>query len=352
MPTLEEKPQITESDVKRRIAPKFRKTKDTVKYTLLSVAKAKAADGKIYARVQVKGTKEVFSLSIRELYTKEWLPHFSAKDAAQIGFIASSEVDKNYETIKAFPQKKSVITPSVVVLAMLFVSCLITSNILVAKIAFFEFSAIPFLSNFKFLNVHSDAGILIFPFTFFFCDVLTEVYGFRTSRIVIWGGLFCVFLTSLGLTASISLPPSSYWEHQGAYSTVLGASFTVFGASFVAYFFGEFTNSFILSRLKVITRGRFLFFRAATSTLFGNIIDTLIFFFIAIYGRMPTEEMWHTMVVSIILRMAVEVMLLPGTYALSNYLKKKDNTDVYDYSCSLNPFSIGDEKGYPKSIIN
>lgn len=213
------------------------------------------------------------------------------------------------------------------ILVALFVSVLLISNIASTKI----------LSLWKFTF---DGGTLLFPVSYIFGDILTEVYGFRRSRRVIWLGFFAALLMSLVLFIVQILPPAGDWNNQQAYESVLGFVPRIVIASLLAYFTGEFTNSVILSRLKIITKGRFLWTRTIGSTIIGEGIDTLVFCWIAFYGILPQPLFWSVLISNYIFKCAVEIGFTPLTYLIVGILKRKENVDVYDYGVSYNPFEM------------
>jgi queuosine precursor transporter len=213
------------------------------------------------------------------------------------------------------------------ILVALFVSVLLISNIASTKI----------LSLWKFTF---DGGTLLFPVSYIFGDILTEVYGFRRSRRVIWLGFFAALLMSLVLFVVQILPPAGDWNNQQAYESILGFVPRIVIASLLAYFTGEFTNSVILSRLKIITKGRFLWTRTIGSTIVGEGIDTLVFCWIAFYGTLPQHLFWSVLISNYIFKCAVEIGFTPLTYLIVGILKRKENVDVYDYGISYNPFEM------------
>jgi hypothetical protein len=216
------------------------------------------------------------------------------------------------------------------VIMALFVSVLLISNIASVKIvSIWEFTF--------------DGGTILFPFGYIFGDILTEVYGFRRSRKVIWTGFFAALAMSLVLWVVQLLPPAPDWENQQAYESVIGFVPRIVIASLVAYFAGEFTNSVILSRLKIITGGRFLWMRTIGSTLVGEGIDTAIFCFVAFYGALPASLLWTVIISNYIFKCSVEILFTPATYTAVRFLKRKEGVDVYDRGISYNPFLFSDK---------
>ena len=196
-------------------------------------------------------------------------------------------------------------------------------------------------------SLNFPAALVFFPLTYFFDDTLTEVYGFGVSRYIIWGGLICNMLLTLGTMITVRLPPSSEWHYQHAYSLIYNSEFRILIASTTGYFFGEFVNSIILSRMKIITAGKWLWLRAILSTSIGVLLDSVIFCNIAFTGVLPSHIIWQMVMVQYFFKMGYEVMALPLTYLITGYLKAKDKIDYYDYGTRYNPFSlaIDDEDG-------
>jgi uncharacterized integral membrane protein (TIGR00697 family) len=216
------------------------------------------------------------------------------------------------------------------VIMAFFVAVLLISNIASVKI----------LSLWRFTF---DGGTILFPFSYIFGDILTEVYGFRRSRKVIWTGFFAAMSMSLVLWVVQVLPPAPGWENQQAYESVIGFVPRIVIASLVAYFSGEFTNSYILSKLKIISRGRFLWIRTIGSTLAGEGIDTAIFCLIAFYGVLPASLLWTVVLSNYIFKCSVEIFFTPATYAAVRFLKRTEGVDVYDRGISYNPFLFSDK---------
>jgi queuosine precursor transporter len=213
------------------------------------------------------------------------------------------------------------------VLVALFVAVLLISNIASTKILI--------LWKFTF-----DGGTLLFPLSYIFGDILTEVYGFRRSRRVIWLGFFSALLMSLVLYIVQILPPSGDWANQQAYEKILGFVPRIVMASLLAYFAGEFSNSIILSRLKILTKGKYLWTRTIGSTIIGEGIDTFVFCMVAFYGVLPSTVFWAVMISNYIFKCGVEIFFTPLTYLIVGMLKRKEKTDVYDYGVKYNPFQI------------
>lgn len=184
---------------------------------------------------------------------------------------------------------------------------------------------------------------LIFPLAYLLGDVLTEVYGFARSRLVIWTGLLANVLFGAAIWLVGSLPAEPEWALQGgqaAWDMLLGLAPRIAVASLLAYVVGEFMNAYVLARLKVATQGRHLWLRTIGSSLIGQGVDTLIFFPIAYGGEWPWSLVLRIMAVAYVMKVGVEVFCTPVTYAVVSFLKRRTGIDVYDRHTRFNPFRI------------
>jgi len=209
----------------------------------------------------------------------------------------------------------------------LFVAVLIISNVASSKIVD--------LGPFTF-----DGGTILFPISYIFGDILTEVYGYKRSRRVIWAGFGCAALTAITLGIVGVLPAAAGWEHQDAYMAILGQTPRIVIASLIAYFAGEFSNSFILAKMKVWTRGRFLWSRTIGSTLVGEGVDTLLFVSIAFAGALPAELLLSIIISNYLFKCGIEALATPLTYRLVRFLKQVEGEDYYDTDTNFNPFKL------------
>ena len=209
----------------------------------------------------------------------------------------------------------------------LFVAVLLISNVASSKILE--------LGPFTF-----DGGTILFPISYIFGDILTEVYGYRRSRRVIWVGFGCAGLMA-GVFALVgALPPATGWENQEAYEAILGTTPRIVLGSLIAYFAGEFSNSYTLAKMKILTRGRWLWTRTIGSTLVGEGVDTVLFVTIAFAGTLPWPLFWSIIVSNYIFKVGLEAAMTPITYRLTNFLKRTEQEDVYDVDTDFNPFKI------------
>lgn len=222
----------------------------------------------------------------------------------------------------------------------LFISVLLISNIASsAKIVDWGVSLGP-------LPLAFDAGTLLFPVSYIFGDILTEVYGYRRSRRVIWAGFGAAALMALTLRLVQIMPGETAWQSyagQEAYTAILGGvtSGGIIIASLVAYFAGEFSNSYVLARMKVWTKGRFLWTRTIGSTLVGEGVDTVLFILIAtLFGVFPWALVPTLVVTNYIFKVSIETIMTPVTYRIVNLLKQAEREDYYDYDTDFNPFRL------------
>jgi uncharacterized integral membrane protein (TIGR00697 family) len=186
------------------------------------------------------------------------------------------------------------------------------------------------------------AGVLFFPISYVFGDVLTEVYGYARSRRVIWAGFAALAFAALMAWVVVALPPAPFWKHQGAYEVAFGSTWRIALASMFAYFCGEFVNSFVLAKMKLLTEGRWLWTRTIGSTIFGEAVDSALFYPLAFYGTgiIPDEKLPLVMMAQFATKVGVEVLFTPFTYALVGWLKKKEHEDWYDRDTDFTPFSL------------
>lgn len=184
------------------------------------------------------------------------------------------------------------------------------------------------------------AGILFFPISYLFGDILTEVYGYAQARRVVWSGFGALIFASLVSWLVIHLPPAPGWNDQAAFETVFGATWRIVAGSLCAYFFGEFCNSYVVAKLKVKTKGKHLWFRLVASTVVGEGIDTLIFYPAAFYGMWPNSLLLNVMMSSYVFKVLWEVAVTPLTYIVVGWLKRVENEDFYDSKTDFNPFKL------------
>ncbi|MFZ5881250.1 MAG: queuosine precursor transporter [Chloroflexota bacterium] len=191
-----------------------------------------------------------------------------------------------------------------------------------------------------------DAGTILFPISYIFGDILTEVYGYKNSRRVIWTGFFCLALASVTFWAVSHLPGEGTWQGyagDAAYNAILGgmSSGGIVLASLAAYAMGEFSNSTILAKMKVLTRGRWLWTRTIGSTLVGELIDSATFIAIAtLFGVFPWSLFASLVFTNYLFKVAIEAVMTPVTYLAVGHLKRVENEDYYDHDTNFNPFAV------------
>ena len=212
--------------------------------------------------------------------------------------------------------------------ASIFITCLITSNIIAVKLV-------------NIFGLVLPAAIIIFPISYIFGDVLTEVYGYHQARRVIWLGFFCNLIAVVAIWLGQILPAASFWEGQAAYERILGYTPRLLGASFLAYLVGEFANSFVMAKMKIATNGRWLWTRTIGSTLVGQGLDSLVFMTLAFIGTIPPTVLAGAIVVQWLSKSAYEAIITPLTYVAVNFLKKREGLDVIDTDTRFNPLRFG-----------
>lgn len=307
-------------------------------YRIVGVIEKNGSEGP-FVNVRVNGTSKIFKKHAKELYEKKWLQGFSKEDAAYIGVLNAQECyeglgiskNKNIESVK-FPAQ------NVILLGMMFVSFLLMSNLTAMKVAAIS------LPN-LFWEIEFPAALVFFPVTYLLSDVLTEVYGYKICRSIIWGGFICNAIFLGGIAVAANVPASTEWLKTNenvalSYETILSGYSRIFLASSIAYFFGEFINSYILAKLKIATSGRYFPIRIVGSTIVGVLVDSTIFIFIAFYGVLTTKIILTMVLAQIAFKVCYEILMLPFTYKITNFLKKKDGVDHYDFDTRFNPFSF------------
>ena len=226
------------------------------------------------------------------------------------------------------------------VIMAVFVTVLVVSNVASsAKIVDLK------MTIFK-IPLAFDGGTILFPISYIFGDILTEVYGFKKSRRVIWTGFFCLGLASVVFLLINALPGEATWQHyagDAAYVAILGgmSSGGIVLGSLAGYWSGEFSNSIILARLKILTNGKFLWLRTISSTIVGELVDSLIFVAIAsIFGVFPWSLYVSLVLTNYLFKTSIEVLMTPVTYLLVTFIKKAEDVDFYDYGTNFNPFHV------------
>jgi uncharacterized integral membrane protein (TIGR00697 family) len=218
-------------------------------------------------------------------------------------------------------------SPYFVLLVAVFVTCLITANITAVKLI-------------EVLGLVLPAAIVIFPISYIAGDVLTEVYGYRQARLVIWLGFFCNLIAVIAIWLGQVLPAAPFWIGQTAYERILGSTPRLLLASFCAYLVGEFANAFVLAKMKIATRGRWLWTRTIGSTLVGEGLDSLVFMTLAFGGTIPTAALASAIVTQWLAKSIYEAAATPLTYWVVKALKRYEGMDVYDYGTDFNPLSL------------
>lgn len=209
-------------------------------------------------------------------------------------------------------------------ISVFFVAVLLISNVVSTKIIDLQW--------FTF-----DGGTLLFPLSYIFGDILTEVYGYKRTRSVIWLGFISALVMSLVVIVVGKLPAAGDWGHQEAYDKILGLTPRIVIASLIAYVCGEFSNSLVLAKMKIATAGKYLWMRTIGSTLVGELFDSVLFIIIAFFGVFPNALLLTLIISNYVFKTGVEVLCTPLTYAVVRFLKKEEREDWYDRGTNFNP---------------
>ena len=215
------------------------------------------------------------------------------------------------------------------IIACLFVTCLVTANIIAVKLAVIFGLVLP-------------AAVVIFPVSYILGDVLTEVYGFARARQVIWLGFACNVLAVMAIAVAGALPAAGFWDGNEAFAQILGQTPRILLASFLAYLLGEFANAYVLARLKVATEGRHLWLRTIGSTVIGQALDSAIFMTVAFAGIIPAEALLGAAVTQWLFKSAYEAAATPVTYLVVGWLKRREGGEAFDRELRLNPLALTD----------
>lgn len=221
-------------------------------------------------------------------------------------------------------EKKKTVSQLFMVIAVIYITCLLLSNLIAGKMWAIT------------SNITLPAAVILFPITYIFGDIFTEVYGFKNARTIIWLGFGCSFFAVAIYLITIALPHPGFWENQDAYAIVMGTTPRVALASFTCYLFGEFSNSMILSKLKVVTKGERLWVRTILSTLVGEGFDSVIFITISFWGTMDNGTVLQMILFQYLFKVCYEILFTPVTYTVVKWLKKKEGVDTFDYNVKYN----------------
>jgi hypothetical protein len=211
----------------------------------------------------------------------------------------------------------------------LFVVVLVISNVIAAK--FFAIG-----------SLRVSCAQMLFPITYIFGDIFTEVYGYSASRRAIWYGFFASFILVAVSYLAVIIPPAPEYTDQAAFATIFRPVGRFVLASLIAYWCGEFANSFTLAKLKLVTKGKYLWTRTIGSTVVGQAVDTTVVIFVAFYGMRPFGVLIQLIISGYLIKVVYETLMTPVTYAIVNYLKRREQVDYFDYETNFNPFATGE----------
>ena len=220
-------------------------------------------------------------------------------------------------------KEKNLVSVPFMVLGIVFCICLVAANLLETKVI-------------QMGPMSATAGLLVFPISYIINDCIAEVWGFRKARLIIWMGFLMNFLVVLLGQIAIALPAAEFWEGEDSFNFVFGLAPRIAVASLTAFLAGSFTNAYVLSKMKIMSNGKNFSARAIVSTLFGEGIDSIIFFPLAFGGIVPLNELLGLMLVQVVLKTLYEIIILPVTIRVVNYIKRIDDSDVYDKDISYN----------------
>lgn len=283
---------------------------------------------KTAVKFQVINSSRSFYCLVEDVYNKKWLNNLTKEDCAYLAVLYVAENKKDPSIISHYPRKHINVTTSVLILAVLYTGCLILSNMAGSKIVTLgQWITLP-------------AVLAFFPLTYILDDIITEVYGFTISRKIIWSALMSNVLVIIGAFVIVKITPSPYWHNQEAFERVFLESPRILCASMLAYVFGEFFNSVALAKMKIHTKGKYLWLRSILSTSVGSILDSSIFCTIGFLGTVPNYVILSMVITQYIVKISYAVCALPLVYKVTNFLKKLDKVDTYDFSTKFNPFSF------------
>jgi uncharacterized integral membrane protein (TIGR00697 family) len=195
----------------------------------------------------------------------------------------------------------------------------------------------------KVFSIHGwdfGAGVLFFPMSYLFGDILTEVYGYAKARRVVWAGFGAMIFAAVTSWIVIKLPPAAEWKDQAAFETAFGSTWRIVVGSLVAYFCGEFCNSYVLAKMKILSQGRHLWARFIASTIVSEGVDTVIFYPTAFFMTWPNNLLVNVMLSTYFFKVGWEVVAVPFTYVFVNWLKRVEHEDHYDYGTNFSPFTL------------
>jgi uncharacterized integral membrane protein (TIGR00697 family) len=194
---------------------------------------------------------------------------------------------------------------------------------------------VPIIGDVTFL-----AGVLFFPVSYIFGDILTEVYGYARDRRCVWAGFAALAFAALMATVIVVLPPAANWDNQPAVEAIFGNTWRIVAASIIAFWCGSFVNSFVMAKMKILTSGRMLWTRIIGSTLCGELVDSALFYSIAFSGLWATDRVLQVLLTQYLLKSGWEIVMTPVTYRIVGFLKRVEQEDFYDRHTNFTPFSL------------
>lgn len=226
-------------------------------------------------------------------------------------------------------KKENLVSVPFMIMGIMFCVCLVAANFLETKVV-------------QLGPLSVTAGLLVFPISYIINDCIAEVWGFRKARLIIWMGFFMNFMVVVLGQIAVALPAAPFWKGEESFDFVFGLAPRIAAASLTAFLVGSFMNAYVLSKMKLLSHGKNFSLRAILSTVAGEGADSLLFFPLAFGGLMPVGELFKMMLVQVILKTLYEIIILPITIRVVNFIKKTEGADVYDEDISYNVLKIGE----------
>ena len=282
----------------------------------------------VRVKIQILGSGSVFMRPIKDVYEdKELLAKFSKLQAIFIGTIFYASLYGNINEYKNIPLSELYSFKLLPFISILFVTIMLLANITGCKLA-------------RIFGIDFTVSTLFFPMVYLITALITEVYGYKYTRRIIWGVTFCNLLFMLGTSISVFIPNSPFWHLQTPYGEIMNSVPRLIVGSTVAYTCSEFFNSYALAKIKIMTKGRYFIFRSICSASIGILVDSLLFCFIAFSFTVPGEIVWAITVVQFFMKM---LFIIIGSFLMKyvvDWVKNKEKIDHYDYGTNFNPFLL------------
>lgn len=283
--------------------------------------------GSLTVNLRIVNTDHCFQLPVSELVTKKWLNVLSKFDAMKAGLWWSIESNQSLYLLDKVQNFNLLHHKFILILSVLYINVIILSNTIGGKLTVL-------------FGFHFPAVLYVFPVTFILSDILTEVYGYTITKNIIWLGFLTNLITVFAIFLVGITPASVYWDHQDSYYHIFNTSYRISLASFLAYIGGEFLNAYLLSNLKKLTNGKYMWARIMIASAISDFADSLIFCTIAFILLLPIVDVWKMIMIQVCFKMFYELLASPMTCKICKYIKSYESIDVYDYGVKYNPLRI------------